>query len=181
MIGSARAEEANAEYQKACPSGRPFNNTILWREARSTPEKVDFSSWQMRSNDADGKAGSGISVYSMFRTRYVSQGQVINLDLGFTGVSKPALAYIYPLDHAKLAESSKHGIYIRLASKDINLSSVQILVPAKGGGVAILTCQNGHSSIFSLNLPGREFNLQPNAGSVSTDAQGRPIIRMQAE
>ena len=77
MIGSARAEEANAEYQKACPSGRPFNNTILWREARSTPEKVDFSSWQMRSNDADGKAGSGISVYSKFRTRYVSQGQVV--------------------------------------------------------------------------------------------------------
>ncbi len=178
MIGSARAE-ANAEHLKACPKGQSMDLSIPWRDAYSA--KVDFSGWQVRSSEADGKAGSAIGVYYKFSKGQVYPNEILKLQLGFSGVSNPALAYIYPLDNARLAVPDKRGIYIKLASREINLTSIQILVPEQGGGLAIMTCQNGRSSIFSLNLPGREMTLQPNAGRVSTDAQGRPIIRMQAE
>lgn len=177
-IGYARAE-ANAEHLKACPKGQSMDLSIPWRDAKSA--KVDFSSWQVRSNEADGKAGSAIGVHYKFSKEHINPSQVLKLQLGFSGVSNPALAYIYPLDNARLAEPNKRGIYIKLVSREINLTSVQILVPKQGGGLAIMTCQNGHSSIFSLNLPSREMTLQPNAGPVSTDVQGRPIIRMQAD
>lgn len=153
-----------------------------WLAAQTENVPTDLSGWASRDGYPDGKGGAGIRVFHRFSDRSVKPGKVVELKLAFDGVDgSPALAYVYALDGAQLAEESRTEVYIPLQRGVRTASRVRIRAPKQGGGVAVVSCQRERSTLFSVTLPGREFTRQPRPGVLATDGQGEPIIRMQAE
>jgi len=178
----AWAETPGDGYQGACSPGWRPTAGVPWLKAELARTPVDLAGWASREGYPDGKGGSGIRVFHRYAEPSVKQGKVAELKLVLDGIdSAPALAYVYALDGAQLAEAGKAAIYVGLEAGTRNASRVRIKAPRQGGGVAVVTCQRGRSTIFSVTLPGREFTRQPRPGSLAIDSQGEPIIRMQAD
>ena len=181
-VAPASAEDPAWRVQGACGPGVSVVAGVPWRQAQRPTSRPDLSGWTTRESEVDGKPGSGIHVFHRFAQGTVKPGKVAELTLAFDRVDRePALAYVYPLEGAELAESGKTGVYVELKAGGLNVSKVRIRAPGEGGGIAIVTCQKARSTIFSVPLPGRAFTRQPLPGRLTTDSQGEPVIRMQAQ
>lgn len=184
-ISGQTAEESKPREErltKNCLEKLPDQADIEWRVATEASNKIDMTGWDTRLGQADGKTGSNIVVNYRYTSKKVVANQIVTLKLGFSAINgKSAVAHIYPLDNASLAANDKKGIYIRLRPNSTNLIIISLVAPKKGGGVAVLTCQNGNSSIFSISLPGRSFTPELIPGTLSKDGNGSIYIKMQSE
>lgn len=163
----------------ACPAGQGLPDLSQAQTAKAVPEKRVEQGWKSLPIFIEGKRGSLIRTRYQFNVSQVMPHQWSTLKMYFDKVqTQPALAYVYPIDGTKFT-ADRHRIYFTLLPDQINEARIRLRAPAQGGGLAIVTCQDGRSSIYSITLPGRILTPDKSTGTATVDATGKPIIRFQ--
>ena len=163
----------------ACPAGQALPVALQLRPTRAMSETTSSAKgWQFLPIFIEGKHGSLIRTRYTFNTDRTAPNQWLTLKIHFDQVtSQPSLAYVYPIDGTKFS-GDRQRIYFRLLPDQINEAQLSLQTPRQGGGLAIVTCQRGRASIYSVNLPGRMLTPAKPSGSLEVDASGQPILRM---
>lgn len=173
------AEDVSPEpWSAACPAGQHWLSTAEVRPTTAVTETADASGWQTLPVFVEGKRGSLIHVRYSFNISQVAPHQWVTLKMRFDQVqSQPALAYVYPLDGTKLS-GDRQRIYFSLMSNQHSEAQLALRAPHRGGGLAIVTCQNGRATIYSVDLPGRTQTRDKSTGALEFDDSGNPIVRI---
>lgn len=162
----------------ACPAGQSVPNNALVRQATAVSDVTDTVDWHWLPVFIEGKRGSLIRTRYSFHANRVMPHQRLTLTMRFDHVqSSPALAYAYPLDGTRFSTGMSR-IYFQLMPNQINEAQISLRAPREGGGLVLVTCQNGLSSIYTVTLPGRTLTPDQTPGTVEHDAGGSPIIRI---
>lgn len=165
----------------ACPPGYLQPPVALEAADLVAPESVkgaEAVGWQTLRMLADGKRTSLIQTRYRFSVSRVWPYQSVTLMLRFDQVSgNPALVYVYGQDGTALAAGST-PIFASLRPEALNEVTVRLRGPGSGGGVVVVTCQNGRASIYSISLPGRTQTRHSVPGKTTVDAEGNAIVRI---
>jgi hypothetical protein len=145
-----------------------------------TQESFQRAGWQ-GGHHPKGKPGSGLALYYRFdNDTGRANRRVIPISIALGDVRRaPALVAVYGIDGARLQAGDDQSVW-RLQPGMISEIGLTAIVPASSGGLVAATCQDGKISMRHIPLPGRQLHRQRASGDYRLDADGNPIVDMQA-
>lgn len=147
---------------------------------RQTPQaQFQRAGWQ-GGREPEGKPGSGVAVYYRFASNNARPDEALRLNIGFANPhSAVSLVAVYGIDGARLQAGEEHSFW-RLQPEVVSEIALTVTAPASGGAVVAATCHNAKISMRNIPLPGRQAQRQTPSGEHGQDANGSPIVNMQA-
>ena len=180
----ATGEAAN-DAARACPAlAGPLSQARAGRLLKARPEKDirGDAAWQRIDHFADGKQGSGITVFRRFEAvGAAGPTKAWKLTLALGEVEQaPSLVTLYGIDGLQLPPRDQHRFW-RLQPEGMNLLTVTVRPQPGGvGGIAIATCQAGRMSILVTTVPQGSLRQEPATGRLDQNAAHQPIVDMRA-
>jgi|GEM_PF-965501 len=185
LAASPPGRPAENEAARSCPAlAGPLSQARAGHLLKARPDKEisGDATWQRIDNFADGKQGSGITVFRRFEEidgAGATKRWKLTLALGQVDRA-PSLVTLYGIDGLQLAPHDRHRFW-RLLPDEMNLLSVTIRPQAGGiGGIAIATCQAGRMSILTTTVPQGSLRQEPATGRLDHNAANQPIMDMRA-
>jgi len=185
LAASPPARPAENEAARACPAlAGPLSQARAGHLLKAQPEKdiIGDAAWQRIDHFADGKQGSGITVFRRFEeVDAAGPAKAWKLTLALGQVEQaPSLVTLYGIDGLRLAAHDRRRFW-RLQPDEMNLLSVTIRPQPGGvGGIAIATCQAGRMSILTTTVPQGSLRQEPATGRLDHNAAHQPIVDMRA-
>lgn len=157
LVGGIFANKKNIDVKNPCFDAittlNKEKNLIL---SSLYNRDLNLDEWKKTAKVSASKFPSGIDVFYKFET--IDENKSLDvftytLSLIFSSIDdNDAIAYVYP--HSGAVMLDHESDLFSLQKKKINHQLFRFSTKKTTGGVAVVTCQNGKTSVISIDLPG---------------------------